>query len=54
MGVFQRTERSMVREMCEVQVKGRNRAKDLIPIFGLNETIDHLFMASSGSWYGHV
>ena len=30
------------------------RSPDLIFMLGLNETIDHLAMASSGRWHGHV
>ena len=37
--ILQRTERSMVRNMCVVQQKNRNRTKRVILV--LNETIDH-------------
>ena len=30
------------------------RSKNLILMFGLNETIDQLAMANSVRWYGHV
>ena len=39
----------MVRAMCGVQLKDRNRSKHLM--FGLNDTVDHLAWQRS---YGHV
>ena len=44
----------MVRGMCGVQFKDRERSMDLMLMLGLNETTDHLAMASSVRWYGHV
>ena len=38
------TEWSKVRAMCIVQLRDRKRAKDLILILGLSETIDLLSM----------
>ena len=49
-----RTERSMMRAMCRVQLKDRKRSKDFMLMLGLNETRDHLAMTNSGRWYGHV
>ena len=40
MGILRRTERSMVRAMCEVQLKDRKRTKDLMLMLGLNESVD--------------
>ena len=54
MGILQRTERSMVREMCEVQLKDRKRCMDLMFLLGLDEAIDHLAMTNRDHWYGHV
>ena len=53
-GTLQRTERSMVRAMCGVQLKDRRRFIDLMLMLGLNDTIDQLAMANSVRWYGHV
>ena len=53
-GNLQRTERSMMRAICGVQLKDRNRSKDLMLMLDLNETIDQLAMANSVHWYGHV
>ena len=54
MGILQRTERSMVRAMCGVQLKDRKISTDLMFMLGLLETIDQLDMASSVRWYGHL
>ena len=52
--ILQRTERSMVRAMCGVQLKDRKRSTDLMFILQLNETIDQLAIANSVCWYGHM
>ena len=54
MGILRRTERSMLRAMCGVQLKDRKRSMDLMLMLGLNETIDLLAMANSVHWYGHI
>ena len=54
MGIFQRTERSMVRAMCGAQLKDRKRSTDLMLMLGVSETIDQLAMANSVRWHGHV
>ena len=54
MVILRRTERSMVRAMCEVQLKDRKRSTDLMFMLGLNETIDQLAIANSVCWHGHV
>ena len=54
MGILQRTERSMVRAMCAVQLKDRKRSTHLMLVLGLNDTMDHLAIANSVRWYGHV
>ena len=45
MEILQRTERSMVRAMCGVQLKDGKRSADLIFMLGLNEAVDQLAMA---------
>ena len=40
--------------MCGVQLKDRKRSRDLMLVFVLNETMDHLAMASSVCRHGHV
>ena len=49
MEILQRTEISMVRAMCGVQLKYRTRTSDLMLMLGLMETIDQLTMANSVS-----
>ena len=54
MGILRKTERSMMRAMCGVQLKERKRSTDWMSILGLNETMDQLAMESSVRWYGLV
>ena len=54
MVILRWTDRSMVRAMCGVQLKGRIRCTDLIFMLCLHETIDHLAVANSVCWYGCV
>ena len=35
-------------------LRDRKRAKDIILMLGLNETIDQSAIANSVCWYGHV
>ena len=44
----------MVRAVYGVLLKDRKRSVNLMFVLGLNETIDHLAMANSVHWYGHV
>ena len=53
-GILRRTERSMVRAMCGLQLKDRKRSMDLMLMLGLNQTIDQLAMANIVWCYGHV
>ena len=50
MEILRRTERSMVRAMCRVQLKDKKRSMDLIFMLGLKATIDQLAMANSVRW----
>ena len=54
MEILRRTERSMVRARCGVQLKDRKRSTDLMFMLGLKEAIDQLAMANSDRWHGHV
>ena len=54
MGILRRTERSIVRVMCGVQLKDRKRSMNLMFMLGLNETMDQLAMAKGVCWNGHV
>ena len=52
-GSFQRTERSMLRAMCGVQLKVRKKSTDLMFMLGLNVAMDQMVMANSVRWHGH-
>ena len=54
MKILLRAETSMVRAICGVQFKGKERSKDLMLMLDLNKTMDQLVMSSSVQWYGHV
>ena len=43
----------MYRAMCGVQLRERQRAKDLMLMLDLNEVINLLAMAESVHWYYH-
>ena len=44
----------MMRAMCGVQLKDRERSMDLMFMLGLKEAMNQLSMANSDRWYGHV
>ena len=46
-GIFQRTERAIVRNMCGVELMDKKLTKDLNQMLDLNETIDQLSKANS-------
>ena len=52
MGILRRTEISMVRAMCGVQLKHRKRSKQLM--LGLNDAIGQLAITNCVHCYGHV
>ena len=54
MGILRRTERSMVRAMCGVQIKDIKRYMDLVFMLGLNETVDQMAMANNFRWHENV
>ena len=47
-------QRSMVRTVCGLQLKGIKRSSDLMFMLGLTETIDQLAMENSVRYYGHA
>ena len=53
-GMLQRTERAMVRNMCGVKLMDKNLTKDITQMLDLNETLDQLARADSVHWYGHA
>ena len=48
------TQRYVVREMCGVQLRHRDKCMHLVFMLCLNETIDQLIMTNCVHWYGHV
>ena len=52
-GILQRTERAMVRNMCIVKLMDKNLTMDLMQILDMNKTIDQLVKGNSVHWYGH-
>ena len=50
-GILRRTERAVVRSMCEVKLVDKKSTKDLIQMLGLTETIEKLVKANSVRWY---
>ena len=53
-GILRRTEISMVRAMCGVQLKDTKRSTELMLLLGLNKTIHQLAIANSVHWHGHM
>ena len=52
--ILRRTERAMVRSMCEVKLVDRKNTEDLMTMLGLKETLDKMVQANGVRWYGHV
>ena len=49
-----RTERAMVRSMCEVKLVPRNNMEELMEMLGFRQTLDRMAKANGVRWYGHV
>ena len=54
MGILQSAEISLMGATCRVQLKDKERSKDLMLMLGLIETIDQLTMINSVCWKDHV
>ena len=54
MGILLRTERSIVRATCGVQLKDIKRSTDLMSMLGLTETIDQSAIVNSVCLHGRV
>ena len=52
--ILRRTERAMVRAMCDQKVVDRKTTEEQMDMLGLKETIDRLATANGVRWYGHV
>ena len=53
-GISQRTEGAIVRNMSGVKLMDRKSTKDLMQMLELVETVDQLAKANVVHWYGHV
>ena len=53
-GLLQRTDRAMVRNMCGVKLIDKKSTKDLMQMLELNVTMDLLAKDNSVRWLGHV
>ena len=49
-----RTEKAMMRAVCEVEMIEKRRSQELMSLLGLKYTLDGLARASGVQWYGHV
>jgi len=54
MTILRRTERTMIRVMCDVKLMDRRNTEDLMAMLGLEESLDKMAKASSMWWCGHV
>ena len=52
--ILRRTERAMVRAMCDQKVVDRKTTEEQMDMLGLKETTDRLATANGVRWYGHV
>ena len=54
MAILRRTEKAMIRAMCEVKTIEKRRRQELMSLLDLKDTIDELARASGVRWYKHV
>ena len=52
--ILRRTERAMVRAMCDQKVVDRKTTEEQMGVLELREIIDQLTTANGVRWYGHV
>ena len=52
--ILRKTERAMVRAMCDQKVVDRKTTEEQMDMLGLKETTDQLATANRVRWYGHV
>ena len=53
MAILRRTERAMVRAMCDAKLMEKKRTDDLMEMLGLNQTVVQMAKANGVRWYGH-
>ena len=54
MAILRRTERAMVRAMCDAKLMEKKRTEDLMEMLGLNKTVVQMAKANGVRWYKHV
>ena len=54
MGILRRTERAMVRAMCDAKLADRKNSEDIMNMLPLNQTIDKMAKVSEVRWLGQV
>ena len=52
MAILRRTERAMVRSMCEVKLVHRKHNEELMEMLGLKKTLDKMAKVNGVKWYG--
>ena len=52
--ILRRTERAMIRAMCDVKLLDRKNSEELMDMLGIKESLDIMAKASIMRWYGHV
>ena len=54
MAALRRTEKAMMRAMCEVMMIEKRRSQELMSLLGSKDTLDGLTRVNGVRWYGHV
>jgi len=54
MAILRRTERAMIRVMCDIMLINRRNTEELMAMLGLEESLDRMVKANNMRWYGHV
>ena len=52
--ILRRTEKVMMRVMCEIKLIKKRRSQELMSLLGSKDTLDGPARASGVQWYGHV
>ena len=54
MAILTRTERAMVRAVCDANLMEKKRTEDLMEMLGLKKTTVQMVEANGVRWYGHM
>ena len=52
--VLRRTEKAMMRAMCDAKLMEKKKTGDLMEMLGWKETVVQMAKANAVRWYGHV